>query len=193
MSVHKKAAAVAAQRAIIASQSLQASSDIKSADADQSMRDGMVEEDLAKKNSSTGDATKPPQTSLAATQPNVDTQTASTTGQPSTSAPTSNDATPPQPRQPWDYVDEILNLMKTGHPLLVLTIETMVDQILLKFKASAEEEIYRLVCMLLVDAVQVILCSSIYIILCSYLRLFSFTRVMPRELPQRMMMDYYPP
>jgi transformation/transcription domain-associated protein len=167
MSVHKKAAAVAAQRAIIASQSSQASSDVKIADADQSMRDSGVEEDPTKKNSSTGDVTKPSQTSLAATQPNADTQTASTTGQPSmvpTSAPTSNDATPPQPRQPWDYVDEILNLMKTGHPLLVLTIETMVYQILLKFKASAEEEIYRLVCMLLVDAVQVILCSSIYII-----------------------------
>lgn len=45
--------------------------------------------------------------------------------------------------------------MKTGHPLLVLTIETMVDQILQRFKATAEEEIYRLVCMLLIDAIQV--------------------------------------
>jgi transformation/transcription domain-associated protein len=45
--------------------------------------------------------------------------------------------------------------MKTGHPLMILTIETMVDQILQRFKVTPEEEIYRLVCMLLGDAVQV--------------------------------------
>lgn len=165
MATHKKAAAIAAQRALIASQSSQASSDVKRADADQPMSDSGIDEDLAKKSTSTGDTTK---YSQVVSQPNTDnSHTASTSGQPPivpTSALASNDATPPQPRQPWEYVDEILNLMKTGHPLLVLTIETMVDQILQKFKASAEEEIYRLVCMLLVDAVQVIFCSSRYII-----------------------------
>jgi transformation/transcription domain-associated protein len=160
MSTHKKAAAVAAQRAMIANQPPQGPGDNKRLDADQPMRDAAIDEDPVKKGPSVVDTTESPQTSLGVTQSNTDaTHTPSSTGQPSigpTPPQNSNDATP-QPRQPWDHVDEILNLMKTGHPLLVLTIETMVDQILQRFKASAEEEIYRLVCMLLVDAVQVVL------------------------------------
>ncbi|PFH52762.1 hypothetical protein AMATHDRAFT_1809 [Amanita thiersii Skay4041] len=62
--------------------------------------------------------------------------------------------TPVQPRQPWEYVDEILQALKTTFPLLILSLETMVDQIQHKFKLSPEEDIYRNVCMLLQDAVQ---------------------------------------
>lgn len=156
MSTHKKAAAVAAQRAMIASQPPQGPGDVKRADVDQAGMD----DDSAKKGPSMGDSTESLQTSLAVAQSNTDAiPNASSPGQPSivpTPPQNSTDASP-QPRQPWDYVDEILALMKTGHPLLVLTIETMVDQILQKFKVTAEEEIYRLVSMLLVDAVQVIL------------------------------------
>ncbi|KAF9009027.1 hypothetical protein BDQ17DRAFT_1422200 [Cyathus striatus] len=57
-------------------------------------------------------------------------------------------------RQAWDYVDEVLQVLKTTFPLLVLSLETMVDQIQHKFKLSQDEEVYRNVCMLLQDAVQ---------------------------------------
>lgn len=60
-----------------------------------------------------------------------------------------------QHRQPWEHVDEILQVLKTSFPLLILSLETMVDQIQHKFKLSPEEDIYRNVCMLLQDAVQV--------------------------------------
>ncbi|KNZ81468.1 Transcription-associated protein 1 [Termitomyces sp. J132] len=59
-----------------------------------------------------------------------------------------------QPRQPAEHVDEILNVLKTSFPLLILSLETMVDQISHKFKLTAEEDIYRNICLLLQDAVQ---------------------------------------
>ncbi|KAF7301711.1 hypothetical protein MIND_00736700 [Mycena indigotica] len=64
-------------------------------------------------------------------------------------------ATDPQfPRQIWDYVDELVQLLKSAFPLLVLNLETIVDQICTKFKLSSEEETYRHLCMLLQDALQ---------------------------------------
>ncbi|TFK43492.1 hypothetical protein BDQ12DRAFT_731508 [Crucibulum laeve] len=59
-----------------------------------------------------------------------------------------------QPRPAWEYVDEVLQVLKTTFPLLVLSLETMVDQIQHKFKLSPEEDVYRNVCMLLQEAVQ---------------------------------------
>lgn len=189
MSAHKKAAAVAAQRAIIGSQSSQVSTDAKRVNVEQSSG---ADEDLAKMSSSAVDIAKFSQTS---TQPNSDvSHTSSTAVQPPiipTPASTSNETTPPPPRQPWDYVDEICNLVKTGHPLLVLTIENMVDQFIQKFKASAEEEIYRLVCMLLIEAAQVILCSNTSLM--QLLMVSSSTRIMPRELHQPTMMGWFLP
>lgn len=67
-------------------------------------------------------------------------------------------------RQGWEYVDEVVQILKTAFPLLILSMETMVDQILQRFKAPPEEEIYRLISMLLQDAIQVcapFLCSCI--------------------------------
>lgn len=48
-------------------------------------------------------------------------------------------------------------MLKTAFPLLILSMETTVDQISHRFKATQEEEIYRLICMLLQDAMQVML------------------------------------
>jgi len=59
------------------------------------------------------------------------------------------------PRQAWEHVDEILQTLKTTFPLLILSLETMVDQIQHKFKPAAEEDVYRHVSLLLSDAVQV--------------------------------------
>jgi transformation/transcription domain-associated protein len=59
------------------------------------------------------------------------------------------------PRQAWDYVEEVVQLLKTAFPLLVLSLETIVDQVAGKFKSSSEEETYRHLCMLISDALQV--------------------------------------
>ncbi len=58
-------------------------------------------------------------------------------------------------RRPWEYVDELMSLLKTAFPLLALSMETMVDQILQRLKPTADEDIYRLVVALLSDAIQV--------------------------------------
>jgi transformation/transcription domain-associated protein len=66
------------------------------------------------------------------------------------------DGTQPYPvRQASDHVEEVLQILKTAFPLLILSMETLVEHINQRFKATPEEEIYRLVCMLLQDAVQV--------------------------------------
>lgn len=61
---------------------------------------------------------------------------------------------PPGVRQPWEYVDEILNILKTAFPLLALTMENMAEQIQQRFKPTNDEDIYRLTNALLNDALQ---------------------------------------
>jgi transformation/transcription domain-associated protein len=58
-------------------------------------------------------------------------------------------------RHPWEYVDEIMGLLKTAFPLLALSMETMCDQIINKLKPTTDEDIYRLILALLNDGVQV--------------------------------------
>lgn len=65
------------------------------------------------------------------------------------------------PRQASDLVDEVLQVLKTTFPLLILSLETMVDQIHQKFKPPPEEDIYRHICLLLQEAIQVyVICFS---------------------------------
>lgn len=59
---------------------------------------------------------------------------------------------PRVPRQPWEMVDEIINHLKTGVPLLALSMEKMVDQIGYRAKPTSEEDIYRFFSALLNDA-----------------------------------------
>ncbi|KDR83700.1 hypothetical protein GALMADRAFT_236040 [Galerina marginata CBS 339.88] len=111
-------------------------------------------------------ARRPDQAMRDTNEPNVETS-ASTT--PASVAPDSSASNPTQialpsnltiadtssqSRQASDHVDEILQTLKTTFPLLILSLETMVDQIQHKFKPSPEEEVYRSICMLLSDAVQ---------------------------------------
>ena len=58
-------------------------------------------------------------------------------------------------RGAWDHIEEVNQILKTAFPLLILCMETLVDQINSHFKVSGEEDIYRLVCMLMQDAIQV--------------------------------------
>ncbi|GAA5937574.1 hypothetical protein JCM10213_008398 [Rhodosporidiobolus nylandii] len=55
-------------------------------------------------------------------------------------------------RQPWDYIDEIMAVLKTSFPLLALSMEMIVDQISSRFKPTPDEDIYRLISALLADA-----------------------------------------
>ncbi|KAJ3065514.1 hypothetical protein HDU99_004150, partial [Rhizoclosmatium hyalinum] len=87
----------------------------------------------------------------------VETSASVTGSQQPPAAPTLPPAasTVPQPRkQPWEYVEEIMALLKTAFPLLTLSMETMVDQINQRLKPSGDEEIYRLVAALLSDGIQ---------------------------------------
>ncbi|KAJ2724937.1 transcription-associated protein 1 [Coemansia sp. Benny D115] len=51
-------------------------------------------------------------------------------------------------------VDELMPKLKTAHPLLALSMETMIDQIVHRLKPCPEEDIYRLVHALLTDGLQ---------------------------------------
>jgi transformation/transcription domain-associated protein len=70
-------------------------------------------------------------------------------------APPPGVSQPPAPRQPWELVDEIMNVLKTAFPLLTLTMEKMVDQISIRAKPASDEDIYRFFAALLADALQV--------------------------------------
>jgi transformation/transcription domain-associated protein len=59
------------------------------------------------------------------------------------------------PKQPWDMAEELINLLKTGHPLLALTLEQLAEQIRERLKPANEEEIYRVTGGLLSEALHV--------------------------------------
>lgn len=55
-------------------------------------------------------------------------------------------------RQPWEYLDELNGILKTAYPLLALSLESLVDQINQKFKTTSDEDLFRLINVLLIDA-----------------------------------------
>ena len=57
-------------------------------------------------------------------------------------------------KAPWTYVDEIMSILKTAYPLLSLSMETTVDQILMRLKLTPDEEVYRVVMALLTESFQ---------------------------------------
>jgi len=134
--------AIAARANAVAQASTESS---RRSTSDQPIRDGS--EPNQAENSNAMNVT--PAVPSTATEPN-----SSTTG-PISMAPNHAMSDPSHPRAAWEHVDEILQTLKTTFPLLILSLETMVDQIQHKFKPSPEEEVYRSICMLLSDAVQV--------------------------------------
>lgn len=65
-----------------------------------------------------------------------------------------NAASPSAVPQPWDHVEEIMNIQKTAYPLLALSLEALVDQIYQRFKCLPDEDTYRLIMALLNESVQ---------------------------------------
>lgn len=54
-------------------------------------------------------------------------------------------------RQPWEYLQELNNILKTAYPLLALSLESLVAQINERFKTSTDEDLFRLINVLLID------------------------------------------
>ena len=150
--VKKQAAAAAAARAMQANQAV-AVNGIKRADSDLSMQDATAEVagEIVKRENPTIEINGSQQLATALAD--------SSSSNSGPSLPGQHSATEVQPtytvRQGWEHVDEVVQILKTAFPLLILSMETMVDQILQRFKAPPEEEIYRLISMLLQDAIQV--------------------------------------
>ena len=55
------------------------------------------------------------------------------------------------PKRPLDYANEIMDGLKTGFPLLALSMETMTDQLSKHFKCPPDEDAHRLIVALLND------------------------------------------
>jgi transformation/transcription domain-associated protein len=58
-------------------------------------------------------------------------------------------------RKPWEYVEEILRTLRTAYPLLVVSMEGIVDSINTRFKCPWDEDSYRLIVALLNDGISV--------------------------------------
>ncbi|KAJ2613804.1 transcription-associated protein 1 [Coemansia sp. RSA 1365] len=67
---------------------------------------------------------------------------------------TATTATAAAHAQPAPAIDELMLKLKTAHPLLTLSMEAMIDQILHRLKPCPEEDMYRLVRALLLDGLQ---------------------------------------
>lgn len=52
-----------------------------------------------------------------------------------------------------EYTEIIMNVLKTAHPLLALSLETLIDQIGQRFKTTTDEDVYRVLLALLNDGV----------------------------------------
>jgi transformation/transcription domain-associated protein len=71
-------------------------------------------------------------------------------GSPSASQPSQQ-----VPRKPWEYVEDILRTLRTAYPLLVVSMEGIVDSINTRFKCPWDEDSYRLIVALLNDGISV--------------------------------------
>lgn len=69
--------------------------------------------------------------------------------------PTNQPAVPSQQAPSFTHVEEVVQILKTAHPLLILTMETVVDQIQYKFRQPPDEEFYRILTYMIGDVVSV--------------------------------------
>ncbi|KAI8320067.1 hypothetical protein GQ54DRAFT_9695 [Martensiomyces pterosporus] len=82
-------------------------------------------------------------------------QTIAAESTPSTSSTATPGAAPGQQAATLaTTIDELMSKLKTAHPLLTLSMESMIDQIVQRLKPFPEEDIYRLIHALLSDGLQ---------------------------------------
>lgn len=65
-------------------------------------------------------------------------------------------------RSPVDYTDDLLAILKTGYPLLSLSMENMVEHLVHRLRSTADEDLFRVIVTLLSEAFQVLLLHSSY-------------------------------
>lgn len=70
-------------------------------------------------------------------------------------SPSATQSSQQVPRKPWEYVEEILRTLRTAYPLLVVSMEGIVDSINTRFKCPWDEDSYRLIVALLNDGISV--------------------------------------
>jgi transformation/transcription domain-associated protein len=58
-------------------------------------------------------------------------------------------------RHPWEHSEDLLSILKTGYPLLGLSMENMVDHIIQRLRSSPDEDLYRIIVTLLYESFQV--------------------------------------
>ncbi|OCH94107.1 atypical/PIKK/TRRAP protein kinase [Obba rivulosa] len=155
--IKRQTAAMAAQHRNAAQRQQMSGAASSSADNDHSMQDTNADggTDGSKATPGAEVAMSPAQAPGAAstdTNPHTSAEAQRVATQVDTRNP--SDTTSYPVRQTPDNIDDVMQILKTAFPLLILSLESIVDQIQSRFKATAEEEIYRLVCMLLQDGIQ---------------------------------------
>lgn len=69
-------------------------------------------------------------------------------------------------RSPVDYTDDLLAILKTGYPLLSLSMENMVEHLVHRLRSTADEDLFRVIVTLLSEAFQVTsLCIPILLLI----------------------------
>lgn len=112
------------------------------------------EPDNEEENEKESESAKPEEKNSEAKKPE---EPKSENGQAKTATPSDSNKLPPAAsaiRRSWEYVEEIMGILKTAYPLLALSLESLVDQINQRFKCTADEDAYRLGVALLNDGVQ---------------------------------------
>lgn len=89
-----------------------------------------------------GDTSRRPTGETANEVSNAESTSAPTSGGQS-DGPASTGGDNSLPRATWEQMEDIVQTIKTTFPLLILSMETLSDQFLNKFKPSSEDDIYR--------------------------------------------------
>lgn len=68
-------------------------------------------------------------------------------------------------KPPYEHTEDLIGILKTGYPLLALSLENMVEHIIHRLRSSPEEDLYRIITTLVTENIQVILIlNSLYLI-----------------------------
>ena len=63
-------------------------------------------------------------------------------------------------KPPHEHTEDLIGILKTGYPLLALSLENMVEHIIHRLRSSPEEDLYRIITTLITENIQVIICFN---------------------------------
>jgi transformation/transcription domain-associated protein len=58
-------------------------------------------------------------------------------------------------KSPGEHADDLMAILKTGYPLLALSLENMVEHIIHRLRSSPEEDLFRIINTLITETHQV--------------------------------------